>query len=131
MIATKDGIDSALARIAVAPRAPEPQRPNGRKYKDADQVSLGLGVVTGARRNGGPLRPHAQRTGVRRQHTCSAVLPRQRIGSKVVAICLCGDKIKYKYVRGIYTYIYIYMGIMRLIGPDGSYVPLAGWWWCA
>ena len=70
------------------------------KYKDGPG-SLGLGVVAGVRRNG-PVWPHAQRTAERRQHTCSALLPRQRIGSEVVAICLCSDKIKYKYGRGIY-----------------------------
>ena len=90
---------SALACIAVAPRAPELWRPNGRKYKDG-LGSLGLGVVAGVRRNG-PVWPHAQRTAERRQHTCLALLPRQRIGSDVVAICLCSDKIKYKYGRGI------------------------------
>jgi hypothetical protein len=63
--------------------------------------SAGLGVVAGARRNG-PTRPRAQRTAGRRQHMCSALLPRQRIGSEVVARCLCSDKIKYKYGRGIY-----------------------------
>ena len=50
-----------------------------------DLVSLGLGVVAGVRRNG-PVWPHAQRTAERRQHTCLALLPRQRIGSEVVAI---------------------------------------------
>jgi len=48
--------------------------------------------------------PHAQRTAERRQHTCSALLPRRNIGSEVVAICLCSDKMKYKYGRGIYRY---------------------------
>ena len=48
--------------------------------------------------------PRAQRTAERRQHTCLALLPRQRIGSEVVAICLCSDKMKYKYGRGIYRY---------------------------
>jgi hypothetical protein len=68
-------------------------RPNGRKYKDKDGPgSLGLGVrgrwAGGVRRNG-TVWPHAQRTAERREHTCSALLPRQRIGSEVVAICLC------------------------------------------
>ena len=60
-------------------------------------------MVAGVRRNG-PVWPHAQRTAERRQHTCSALLPRRNIGSEVVAICLCSDKIKYKYGRGIYRY---------------------------
>jgi hypothetical protein len=71
-------------------------------------VSLGLGVAIGARRNG-PVRPHVQRTGVRRQHTCSAMLPRQRIGSEVVATCLCSDKIKYNMAVA-----YIYMKYMAV-----------------
>ena len=60
-------------------------------------------MVAGVRRNG-PVWPHAQRTAERRQHTCSALLPRRNIGSEVVAICLCSDKMKYKYGRGIYRY---------------------------
>jgi hypothetical protein len=67
-------------------------------------------VVAGVRQNG-TVWPHAQRTAERREHTCLALLPRQRIGPEVVAICLCSDKIKYKYKygRGIYIYIYIYI----------------------
>jgi hypothetical protein len=71
-----------------------------------DLVSLGQRMVTGARRNG-PVRHHAQRTGVHCQHTCSAMFPRQRIGSEVVAICLCSDKIKYNVAVA-----YIYMRYM-------------------
>jgi hypothetical protein len=46
--------------------------------------------------------PSARPSAANTRDTCSALLPRQRIGSEVVAICLCSDKIKYKYSRGIY-----------------------------
>jgi hypothetical protein len=62
-----------------------------------------LGKSMGHGGTGGPVRPHAQCTAERRQHTCSAPLPRQRIGSEIVAIrCICSDELKYKYGRGIY-----------------------------
>jgi hypothetical protein len=79
-ISSFTGGSSAPARTAVAPRAPELQRPNGRQCKDGPPGSLGLGVVAGARRNG-PVRPHAQRhTAGRRQHMCSALLFQQQVG---------------------------------------------------
>jgi hypothetical protein len=65
--------------------AAAPQRPQVQGRTWAAQTWRGH---CGARRNG-PVRPHAQRTAECRQHTCSALLPRQRIGYEVVARCLC------------------------------------------
>jgi hypothetical protein len=67
-------------------------------------------MVAGVRRNGAVWPHHAQRTAERRQHTCSALLPCQRIGSEVGAMCLRSDKIKYKYGRTVAYSLYIDLG---------------------
>jgi hypothetical protein len=64
-------------------------------------------------------RPSAANTGARR----CFLLPRQRIGSEVVARCLCSDK--FKYDRGIYEiWLSLAIKMMALTPPNCTGAPV-------
>jgi hypothetical protein len=85
---------------AVAPQRPQVQ---GRTW-----FARTIGVVTRARRNG-PVQPHAKGTAELRRHTCSALLPRQRIGSEIVAVIKLNINMAVAYIWCVCAYIiYIY-----------------------
>jgi hypothetical protein len=103
-ISSFTGAPSALARIAVVSRVPELSAPTAASAR-ADLVCSDLAWSLGHGGTGpyGPTpsaRPGVANTRARHYFLASA----SGLRFEVVARCLCSDKIKYKYGRGIYIY---------------------------